>query len=42
MKRHSTSGQFVVRHSAGVTRFSRTTRHIRHELEVFVDVDDPV
>src|SRR5439155_4095064 len=35
-------GGFVVRHSAGVTRFSRVTRGIRHELEVFVDVDDPV
>ena len=38
----SASGQFVVRHSAGVTRFSRATRGIRHELDVFVDVDDPV
>ena len=42
MTRHRTSGQFVVRHSAGLTHFSRTTRGIRHELEVFVDVDDPV
>ena len=40
--RHATSGQFVVHHSAGVTRFSRTTRGMRHELEVFVDADDPV
>ena len=42
MARHPTSGQFVVRHSAGHTRFSRVTRRIRHELDVFVDVDDPV
>src|SRR5713101_8285575 len=42
MTRHPTSGQFVVHHSAGVTRFSRVTRGIHHELEVFVDVDDPV
>ena len=42
MTRHATSGQFIVRHSAGVTHFSRVTRSIRHELEVFVDVDDPV
>ncbi len=42
MKRHPTSGQFVVHHSAGITHFSRVTRAIRHELDVFVDVDDPV
>jgi cyclic beta-1,2-glucan synthetase len=42
MTRHPRSGQFVVHHSAGVTRFSRVTRGIRHELDVFVDVDDPV
>jgi cyclic beta-1,2-glucan synthetase len=42
MPRHPTSGQFVIRHSAGVTQFSRVTRDIRHELAVFVDVDDPV
>jgi cyclic beta-1,2-glucan synthetase len=42
MTRLPTSGQFVVHHSAGVTRFSRATRGIRHELVVFVDVDDPV
>ncbi len=42
MTRHSTSGQFVVHHAAGVTRFSRATQGIRHELDVFVDVDDPV
>src|SRR6202795_1599636 len=42
MPRPPTGGQFVVQHSAGVTRFSRVTRGIRHELDVFVDVDDPV
>jgi cyclic beta-1,2-glucan synthetase len=42
MTRHKTSGRFVIHHTAGVTRFSRVTRGIRHELEVFVDVADPV
>ena len=32
----------VVRHAAGVTRFSRTTHGIAHELDVFIDTDDPV
>jgi cyclic beta-1,2-glucan synthetase len=40
--RQPASGQFVVHHSAGLTRFSRTTRGIRHDLDVFVDADDPV
>jgi cyclic beta-1,2-glucan synthetase len=42
MARRETSGQFVIQHSAGHTRFSRSTRSIRHELDVFVDADDPV
>ena len=42
MARHPLSGQFVIRHSAGTTQFLRVTRGIRHELDVFVDVDDPV
>ena len=42
MARHAASGQFVIHHSAGLTRFSRVTRNVRHELDVFVDVDDPV
>jgi cyclic beta-1,2-glucan synthetase len=42
MARRETSGRFVVEHSAGVTRFSRVTRQISHELAVFVDIDDPV
>ena len=41
-RRDTASGRFVVRHAAGVTRFSRAHRGHRHELEVFVDVDDPV
>ena len=32
----------VVRHTAGLTQFTRTTHGIAHELEVFVDADDPV
>jgi cyclic beta-1,2-glucan synthetase len=42
MRRDRTSGRFVIRHAAGVTEFARTTRGIRHALDVFVDVDDPV
>jgi cyclic beta-1,2-glucan synthetase len=42
MIRQQMSGPCVVHHSAGVTHFSRATRGIRHELDVFVDVDDPV
>ena len=42
MGRRETSGQFVIQHSAGHTRFTRSTRGIRHELDVFVDADDPV
>ena len=42
MLRTPASGQFVIRHSAGVTRFARVTRDIRHELAVFVDADDPI
>jgi cyclic beta-1,2-glucan glucanotransferase len=42
MVRGNTSGRFVIRHSAGHTRFARVTRNIRHELDVFVDADDPV
>ncbi len=41
MRRTATS-RLLVRHSAGLTRFSRTARGVRHELEVFVDESDPV
>ena len=40
--RRPLTGRCVVRHTAGLTRFSRTTHGIDHELDVFVDVDDPV
>ena len=42
MTRSPASGRCVVRHAAGLTHFSRATRGIRHELDVFVDADDPV
>ena len=32
----------LVRHSAGLTRFSQVAHGIRHELDVFVDASDPV
>ncbi len=32
----------LIRHTAGSTRFARTTRGIDHELDVFVDATDPV
>ena len=34
--------RYLVQHSAGLTQFSGTTSGIDHELDVFVDVDDPV
>jgi cyclic beta-1,2-glucan synthetase len=42
VRRDKSSGRFVIRHSAGVTRFSRTHRGIEHQLEVFVDAADAV
>ena len=42
VRRGQASGRIVVRHSAGVTRFSRAHRGIEHELEIFVDASDPV
>jgi cyclic beta-1,2-glucan synthetase len=35
-------GSCLVHHSAGLTRFSKTTHGLAHELDVFVDTDDPV
>jgi cyclic beta-1,2-glucan glucanotransferase len=32
----------VIRHTEGSTHFSRTTHGLDHDLDVFVDVDDPV
>ena len=42
LRRSSTSGRFVIRHSAGLTRFARAAHGIRQELDVFVDAKDPV
>jgi len=42
MARNRASGRIVIRHSAGLTHFSRVTHGIRHELDVFVDAVDPV
>ena len=42
LPRDPASGRFVVRHAAGVTRFARVARGIRHALDVFVDAADPV
>ncbi|MBN1334929.1 MAG: carbohydrate-binding protein [Deltaproteobacteria bacterium] len=42
LPRAPTSGRFVIRHGAGVTRFERTAYGIRHALDVFVDPTDPV
>ena len=42
MPRQAEGDCCVVRHTAGLTQFTRSTHGIGHELEVFVDVDDPV
>jgi cyclic beta-1,2-glucan synthetase len=42
LARSAESGRVVVRHSAGLTHFSRHTHGISHALDLFVDVDDPV
>jgi len=42
LPRTPTSGRFVIRHAAGVTRFARATSGIGHTLDVFVDAADPV
>ncbi len=42
LPRTQESGRFLIRHSAGLTRFERVANGIRHELEVFVDAKDPV
>ena len=42
LPRDGASGRFVIRHEAGVTRFARATRGIRHALDVFVDPADPL
>ena len=40
--RTPSDGRSLVRHSAGLTRFSRGVNGIAHELDVFVDADDPI
>ncbi len=42
MARDGGSGRFLIRHTAGVTRFSRSFEGVHHQLEVFVDDEDPV
>jgi cyclic beta-1,2-glucan synthetase len=42
VRRDAASGRVVVRHAAGVTRFSRAHRGIEHHLDVFVDAVDAV
>jgi cyclic beta-1,2-glucan synthetase len=42
MRRPAKRNRFVIRHGAGVTHFSRVTHGIGHDLDVFVDADDPV
>ncbi|MGE0865243.1 MAG: glucoamylase family protein, partial [Vicinamibacterales bacterium] len=42
MPRHRSSGRFLIRHGAGVTRFSRSFQGIHHSLDVFVDATEPV
>ncbi|MGH9464583.1 MAG: glucoamylase family protein, partial [Thermoanaerobaculia bacterium] len=36
------SGRWIVRHGAGISRFAHRRHGIAHQLEVFVDPDDPV
>jgi len=38
----SAAGRCLVRHTAGGTQFTRSTHGIDHDLDVFVDADDPV
>jgi cyclic beta-1,2-glucan synthetase len=42
IRRTSASGRFVIRHSAGVSRFTHASHGILQELAVFVDAQDPV
>ncbi len=42
MPRTGGDGRFVIRHSAGLTRFSRVAHGLRQDLDVFVDAKDPV
>jgi cyclic beta-1,2-glucan synthetase len=42
MTRASDGGRSVIRHTAGLSHFSRATHGIKHDLHVFVDTVDPV
>jgi cyclic beta-1,2-glucan synthetase len=42
MPRAGTDGRFVIRHSAGLTRFVRASRGLRSDLDLFVHPNDPV
>jgi cyclic beta-1,2-glucan synthetase len=42
LPRTAASGRLVIRHAPGVTSFARTASGIRHNLDVFVDAEDPV
>ena len=42
LPRSSASGRILIRHEAGITRFSRSYEGIHHQLDVLVDRDDPV
>ncbi|HYB94655.1 MAG TPA: glucoamylase family protein [Vicinamibacterales bacterium] len=42
MRRRPGSGRFLIRHTAGATRFSRSHQGLHHQLDVFVDANDPV
>ena len=42
LPRRSEGGRWIVRHTAGVTRFQHAIAGIQHELALFVAPDDPV
>ncbi len=42
MPRTGGDGRFVIRHSAGLTRFSRSAYGLRQDVDIFVDAKDPV
>jgi cyclic beta-1,2-glucan synthetase len=42
MPRSASSGRILIRHAAGATRFTRSIDGIHHQLDVFVDDEDPV
>ncbi len=42
LRRRRDSGRCVIHHGAGMTRFARVAHGVRNELELFVDVREPV